>query len=127
VIILPRQARDKHRENSKGRRVSAGDITAAKDLALSRVGQGAASPHARGLRDQVRKQLSAPRFILQMTSLPRQARDKHRESTLKKKRFSRSDARHPAQWPEPQPDDGTADLSMCPSGGGAENAFSGAI
>ena len=78
-IILPRQARDKHRENSKKWPFSAGRP------GPPRLRQ-AAPPE-----DQVRKRIFCAAILTQTdhVTLPRQARDEHRESTQKRKiRFS---------------------------------------
>ena len=80
MIILPRQARDKHRKNSKKRRVLAGN---GRDR-NSRGCSGAAACNVfRWNQTRVRKTPLFEAFIPMMIVLPRQARDRHRKKLRK--------------------------------------------
>jgi hypothetical protein len=86
MVILPRQARDTHRENSKTQRrfPTAGD---AHPRPRSGSGQTASRPHSASHTQphlsEVSKRHLLSHFYIKMIILPRQARDKHRESTQK--------------------------------------------
>ena len=89
TITLPRQARDKHGESSKQRRVFLQEIAHTITNSWNVVNGvkpcnacvGSEKP-GKGTR------LFAP-FLYKIIILPRQARDKHRESTQKRTRFCR--------------------------------------
>ena len=80
MVILPRQARDTHRENSKQ---SAVFLQASP--ATNRNTQTRPSTHPAQVI--LRKRILSPLFVLTTITLPRQARDKHRESTQKRRRL----------------------------------------
>eukprot|EP01046_Picozoa_sp_COSAG06_P022105 COSAG06_NODE_1693_length_8701_cov_80.626133_8_plen_247_part_00 len=87
MLILPRQARDKHRENSHktGDWGSLGSASGqGTDGINSSDGAGAAAPAP---QEQVRKRRFFAPFYIKMLILPRQARDKHRKSTQKSADF----------------------------------------
>ena len=91
TAILPRQARDKHREYSKNGPVLAGRCSGSRRLD---VGQNANSARPGGYGNAL---FGRPLFMLKMIVLPRQARDEHREGRLLTKntthyRLSRCDA-----------------------------------
>jgi hypothetical protein len=104
-MILPRQARDKHRENSKKEAVLSqafdtdgdGSIGQSElgrvlshfgytltDKTLGRVMDYFDDDHSRSLDFGKETHPFLRHFMVQMIILPRQARDKHRESTHKK-------------------------------------------
>ena len=86
-IIVPRQARDKHRESTQTRDAFSYSHWAKKvKLINGLVEELAAATQATSQEgaEQVRKRhFLGPLFILNMIILPRQARDKRRESTQK--------------------------------------------
>jgi hypothetical protein len=101
--ILPRQARDKHRESTQT--PHANQTAAALDLATMKTapswhwfvdnGPGTLhenwptgpTPDGTTSGSQVRKRSLFPPFMLKTDILPRQARDKHRENSKKRCRF----------------------------------------
>ena len=95
MIILPRQARDKHRENSK-KDAFLQELTAKADTkmeaALASVAKQQAMAGA-ALSKQIETVVAVRQtplwasFMLTTIVLPRQARDKHRESSKKEWRF----------------------------------------
>jgi|EP01046_Picozoa_sp_COSAG06_P025813 hypothetical protein len=81
MIILPRQARDKHRESTqKTMRFLTGEGHCTRD------------DHAQDFGERTS---FLRHFILKTEHLPRQARDKHRESTQKRGLFSQANVTRP--------------------------------
>ena len=88
MIISPRQARDKHRENSPRDTFSQELMWCTGETTLQSTRERTGAPARTSQRPlqagtRVKKRQFAP-FILKLILLPRQARDKHRESTQKK-------------------------------------------
>ena len=76
LIVLPRPARDNHRENSpKNGTVFSGDLAAARAQHKPAVGE-------QGRADGMRKRHFLSHLYINLIVLPRQARDKHRVSTF---------------------------------------------
>jgi hypothetical protein len=84
MIILPRQARDRHRESTQKQTVFSGDRGEEQEGWTGNRGNGAFN----GRRaDQVRTRVFLRRFVLNVILLPRQARDKHRENSKQRRVF----------------------------------------
>jgi len=88
MIILPRQARDKHRESSTQRRerTSASSLSFEfKEVPSLKCASGSCKYTVRDIHaHKVRKRCIFVRFYISLKcaiNLPRQARDKHRETS----------------------------------------------
>jgi hypothetical protein len=77
TIILPRQARDKHRETTQKRTFFSGECILSSPLILS-----FDPTNATGKKEK--RLLFLSHLYIKCIILPRQARDKHRESTQKR-------------------------------------------
>ena len=85
-IILPRRARDKHKENSKKWRFphDQGVSASSKAAAAARTGSGSSSPPLTwSSATKVRKTVLFAPFLNKMIILPRKARGKHRKTSTK--------------------------------------------
>jgi len=87
-IILPRQARDKHRESTHSKKSGCVfrryiPLFNASSRALKDVDKSLKVGGPSSAQTQVRKRLFLRHFYIKCIIVPRQARDKHRESTQK--------------------------------------------
>jgi hypothetical protein len=93
AIFLPRQARDNHRDNSKTTTVFSGRLRD-KHIVQATTATATATRWRREMHVGAGKTTSLLRcFVLNNDHLPRQARDKPRESTQTKPPFSRAGLR----------------------------------
>ena len=83
MVILPRQARDKHRENS----INDVFLQARNAHTTTSEQPGPARTTSMLSTQAVRNRVFLRHLYIKMIILPRQARDKHRESTQKRTRF----------------------------------------